>query len=83
MLVQVGIMVPLYHLNYIFYCDYYYQSTGINYLMRGGFSNGGILCGSFYIRGSYVSASTSHWTFSASLSFKDSIIVIILIKVIL
>ena len=78
-------MVPLYHLNkYIgFYCDYFYQATGINYLMHGGYSNGGIICGAFSIRGSYVSASTTSWTFNASLSFKDSIIVIIFIKILI
>ena len=64
-------MVPLYHLNYIYYCDYFYQNSGNTgrYLFRGGFSVLGNDCGAFFIRANYDFSGAS-WYIAASISFK-------------
>jgi hypothetical protein len=56
-----------------FYCDYFYQTNGINYSIRGDHSNHGNFCGIFclYIGSTY---SLNTWSTGASLSFKPVIL---------
>ena len=66
-----GIVVPVYHLNqYIaFYCDYFYQQTGIKYSLRGARPTSGANGGCWII--SLFDASNIYsWSASASISFK-------------
>ena len=52
-----------------FYCDYFYQSSGTKYTVRGGYSGSGANCGDFYVSANSAASYTS-WTISASISFK-------------
>ena len=52
-----------------YYCDYFYQSTGTHYAIRGGVSNIGYQCGAIAI--SFFNLSTiKNWWCGAALSFK-------------
>ena len=52
-----------------YYCDYFYQSSGSHYALRGGSSVLGADCGAFYVRLN-VGPSTTYWNVGAALSFK-------------
>ena len=52
-----------------FYCDYFSQSSGTHYALRGGASASGLYCGAFCVSGS-GSASSANWILGAALSFK-------------
>ena len=63
-----------------FYCDYFHQTSGTRYALRGGISADGIYIGAFYF-GLYASNTNASWHYNAALSFKLFLfIVIILIK---
>ena len=55
-----------------FYCDYFYQSSGITYTFRGGYSDNGLDCG-FTSVALYRASSYASWSIDAALSFKLSI----------
>jgi hypothetical protein len=52
-----------------YYCDYYYQSTGVMYARRGGLSNVGATCGAFCVNLNYA-ASRAYWDIGCSPSYK-------------
>lgn len=52
----------------IYYCDYFYQSSGLRYALRGGNCSNGASCG-FSVRLSST-ATYASWDFGASLSYK-------------
>jgi len=66
---RIGEMVPVYHLNYIYYCDYFVQNSGNRYSVRGGYSNNALYCGIF-IDGLGTAYNNGKWYYGASLSFK-------------
>ena len=66
---RIGEMVPVYHLNYIYYCDYFVQNSGNRYSVRGGYSNNALYCGIFYIAIN-TAVSYTNWGIGASISFK-------------
>jgi len=75
-------MVLIYHLNKdsSYYCDYFYQSSGTRYTLRGAHCGYGYSCGSFFIDIHYA-VSHNSWSVGASLSFNFLFfIVIIFIK---
>lgn len=52
------------------YSDYFYQNRNSTYyLIRGGASSGGAVCGVFYVY-ARNNASVSDWGLGAALSFK-------------
>jgi len=63
-------MVLIYHLNKdsSYYCDYFYQSSGTRYTLRGAHCGYGYSCGSFFIDIHYA-VSHNSWSVGASLSF--------------
>ena len=57
-------------LLYTYYCDYFYQSTGVKYSLRGGYSTTiTVQCGAFLTRINIGDVGYSSY-FGASLSFK-------------
>ena len=53
-----------------FYCDYFAQSSGTHYSIRGGSSANGLRCGVFFVYLDYTSGATA-WGLGAALSFKS------------
>ena len=54
----------------LFYCDYFAQSSGIHYAIRGGSSANELRCGVFFVYLDYTSGATA-WGLGAALSFKQ------------
>ena len=53
-----------------YYCDYWYQASGLRFACRGGSSlYTPVYCGTFYVT-LYYAASIAHWNIGASLSLK-------------
>jgi hypothetical protein len=70
LLIPPGPLVLLYHLNFFsFYCDYFYQSNGNRYTMRGSCSDGSFIVGVFSLY-MYQAYSYSYKLFGANISFK-------------
>jgi len=83
-IMPAGVLALPYHLNKgSYYCDYFSQSSGTRYSIRGGNCSAGSNCGFVYVHLS-VSFSNYSWNRGAAISFKPSLlfIVIIFIKVV-
>ncbi len=53
----------------VYYCDYFYQSSGAHYAMRGSYSRYGVVCCMFYVY-LFAAASGANWSYGTALSFK-------------
>lgn len=67
------VMVPVYHLNYIFYCDYFSQSSSNYYARRGGHPTSDLACGALNVN-MYVSYTRGYSISGACISFKQIIV---------
>ena len=77
---MLGTLVLLYHLNYIFYCDNFYQNNTLSYNRHGGSSEIQYSCGLFSVTSNRDGTHTG-WHTGANLSFIFLLfIVIIFIK---